>query len=274
MSFSQDFISIKDIQDNLVFLKDGSASLIISTSAVNFGLLFETEQVSIIEAFAGMLNSLSFPIQIVILSHRLDVSSYLKTLDRAKEIQTNPKLKELTVHYHQFIESIIKENNVLDKKFYISLNVTPTELGILSKSMPDTSKKAATILSPRKDHIIRQLGRLGLKARQLTTVELTKLFYVAYNGLEDTPTIKLPEIPVLPLKPPPTAPVVSQPVPQPVSQPVIVPPSTALSSPPATSPPSTSPSATSPSATSPLLTSIHPATAGATPFIVEELNDD
>ncbi len=252
MSFSQDFVSIKDIQDDLVFLKDGGASLVITTSAVNFGLLFETEQVSIIESFAGTLNSLSFPIQINILSHRLDVSSYLKTLDKAKDAQINPKLKELTTHYHKFIESIIKENNVLDKKFYISINASPNELGLLSKNIADTSKKAQTLLSPRKDHIVRQLGRLGLRARQLTTIELIKLFYIVYNGPEDTVVAEVPEIPVLPLK---TIPVAPQPIPQiPVPQPAVV------------MPP--------PIPTTPTLPTIQTPTPLSAPFIVEELNDE
>lgn len=235
MSSSQQFVPIKNIQDNLIFLENGGASMVIYTSAVNFGLLFETEQISIIESFAGFLNSLSFPIQIVILSHRLDVSSYLKTLDQAMNTQTNPKLKELTAHYHQFIESIIKENDVLDKKFYISINASPSELGLLSKSITDTSKKAITLLSPRRDHVIRQLGRLGLRARQLNTMELVKLFYVVYNGLEDT--IK----PISPVQIPPILPPVVQSAPLPPPIPIPIPqPSTPLSG----------------------------------PFIVEELNDD
>ncbi|MDO8639181.1 MAG: hypothetical protein Q7R43_06405 [Candidatus Daviesbacteria bacterium] len=252
MSFSQEFIPIKNVQDDLVFLKDGGASMVISTSAVNFGLLFETEQVAIIESFAGMLNSLSFPIQIVILSHRLDVSSYLKTLDKAMSTQTNPKLKELTAHYHQFIESIIKENDVLDKKFYVCINAGSAELGLLSKSITDTSKKATTLLSPRRDHIIRQLGRLGLKARQLTTVELVKLFYVVYNGLEDTVTEEpakivkvIPPTPPIALTPPIIPPPVPIPVPAPIPipQPIIAPPTI-------------------------------PTTPSTAHFIVEELNDE
>ena len=216
MTSSQQFIPIKEIRDDLIFLTDGGVSMVIITSAVNFGLLFETEQISIIESFAGFLNSLSFPIQIVILSHRLDVSSYLKTLDKAMNSQTNPKLKELTAHYHKFIESIIKENDVLDKKFYICINASAPELGLLSKNIVDTSKKATTILSPRRDHIVRQLGRLGLKARQMTNVELIKLFYVVYNGLEDTLEPEPAKIPAIQLKP-------LQPPPQPIAQPVVSP---------------------------------------------------
>lgn len=235
MTATQDFIPIKDIKDDLVFLKDGTVNLVLTTSAVNFGLLFETEQISIIESFAGLLNSLSFPIQIVILSNRLDVSSYLRTLNQAITLQTNPKLKELTHHYLKFVESIIKEKNVLDKKFYISLSVSPVELGILSKG-GEKSKKAGTVLAPRKDHLIRQLARLGLKAKQLTTLELVKLFHDIYNPLsngksdirsealdkevgkaDQHPNPSLPSTTFTPPPPPPAVPPPQVPPPPPVT---------------------------------------------------------
>lgn len=181
MTSSQQFIPIEDIKDNLVFLKDGSVTLVINTSAVNFGLLFETEQASIINSFAGLLNSLSFPIQIVILSKRLDVSSYLQTLDQAAKSQKNPLLQAMTLRFREFIQSIIKEKNVLDKQFYICINVSALEMGVFAKTITDKSKKAATILAPRRDHLIKQLAQLGLKARQLDTIELIKLFYSNFN---------------------------------------------------------------------------------------------
>lgn len=181
MTGSQKFIPIEDIRNNLVFLKDRSVSLVITASAVNFSLLFETEQISIIEAFAGLLNSLSFPIQVIIRSRRLDVSSYLTTLDKAQLHQTNPLLRQMTANFRKFVEGIIKENDVLDKQFYLCLNITPLEMGILSKKGEDKTKKALVVLTPRRDHLIRQLNRLGLKGRQLTTVELVKLFYDIYN---------------------------------------------------------------------------------------------
>lgn len=185
MTDSQEFIPIKDIKDDLIYLHDGSVTLVLTTSAVNFGLLFETEQLGIIDAFARLLNSLSFPIEIVVHSKRLDVSSYLHTLDSAIGKQSNPLLKNLTVRYRQFVESTIKERNVLDKQFYVCVNVTAPELGLLPKSVAEQSKRAITLLAPRRDHLISQLGRLGLKSRQLTSAELVKLFYDAYNPLSN-----------------------------------------------------------------------------------------
>jgi hypothetical protein len=183
MNKTQEFIPIESIDADLVFLKDGSITAVIQTSAVNFGLLSEVEQVAIIDSFAGLLNSLSFAIQIVIRSERLDVSSYLTTLDKALKFQTNPLLARMISRYRAFVESMIKENDVLDKKFYIAVNISSLEMGLVSKSHQDKISKALTVLYPRVDHLIRQLARIGLKARRLSTAELVKLYYDIYNDI-------------------------------------------------------------------------------------------
>lgn len=183
MTASQDFLPVTDIKNDLIFLDDGSVTAVTRTSAVNFGLLSEAEQVSIIESFAGLLNSLSFAIQIVIHSERLDVTSYLTLLDKAFASQQNPLLKNLIPHYRSFVEKLIKENDVLDKQFYVAVNVTLPELGLTSHGIEDKTKKATTILTPRLDHLNRQLSRIGLKEKRLNTEELIHFFYEAYNSV-------------------------------------------------------------------------------------------
>lgn len=280
MTGSQHFVPLENIQDDLIFLKDGSVSLVITTSAVNFSLLFETEQISIIESFAGFLNSLSFPIQIIIRSQKLDVSSYLKTIDQAKQKQTNPNLRALTDHYRHFVASIIKENNVLDKQFYVCLNVTSIELGVLHKNLPDRSKKAITILAPRRDHVLRQLARLGLKSRQLNTVELIKLFFDIYNpeGLEELSnseaydSLKPPSPPILPPIPP-APPAI--PLTNPSPKPLMVNPLT-IDQPAPKPRPTLPPLARFPQTPAPPPTITQPGivTQLSPPFVVEELPDD
>lgn len=182
MTSTQDHLRIQDIQNNLILLTDGSVSMVLKTSAVNFGLLSEEEQVAIIYSFAGLLNSLSFPIQIVIRSSKLDLSSYINNLDIALKRQKNPLLVNMMARYKNFVKSVIKENEVLDKQFYICINVTGVEIGILTSKVGDKLRKAQTVLTPRRDHLIRQVGRVGIKARQLENEELVKLFYAIYNG--------------------------------------------------------------------------------------------
>ncbi len=190
---TQDHLEIEDITDNLLLLKDGSVALVIQVAAVNFGLLSEQEQDAIIYAYAGFLNSLNFPIQIVIRSKRKDITSYVARLDKAEQAQINPLLKNQIARYREFISKIVKDNNVLDKKFYILVPFSSLELGAGAGAKLLTKQKglplpkevildrAKTALKPKAEHVLRQLASLGLKAKQLTTSELVEVFFEIYN---------------------------------------------------------------------------------------------
>jgi hypothetical protein len=190
MSTTQKHLAISDIVEDIILLKDGGGSLVIKTNAVNFGLLSEIEQAAIIGSFAQLLNSLSYSIQIVIHSQQLDVSSYIALLDIAQKSQNNSLLAGMIAKYRQFIQSLVKENEVLDKQFYIVLNVSSIELGIGFSDKQDHINRIKTILNPRRDQILKQLSRIGLKSDQLTTPELVKLFYDLYN---QTSTQEIPK---------------------------------------------------------------------------------
>lgn len=202
---SQSHLDIEDIRDNLVVLKDGSCCLILQTSAVNFSLLSEGEQDATIYSYAALLNSLTYSVQIVIKSQKKDINSYLSLLNTQRQTIKNPLLKTQLEKYYQFIQKIVQENEVLDKKFYLVIPFSSLELGISSALGSAFKKKssglpfpldhilqrAKTSLFPKRDHLISQLSRLGLKARQLTTPELIKLFYQAYNP--DSGSVDFPE---------------------------------------------------------------------------------
>lgn len=190
---TQEFTEIEDIRDDLVLLSDGSCCLIIETSATNFGLLSQKEQDALIFAYAGLLNSLTFPLQILIRSRRKDISLYLKLLEEAKAKQEKEELRQRITKYKEFIGKIVSEGNVLDKKFYLSLPFSSLELGVKTAAGALVSKRglpfpkayildrAKVVLAPKRDHLLRQLNRLGLKAEQLSTQKLIELFHHIYN---------------------------------------------------------------------------------------------
>ncbi len=180
MQTTQDNLPIKDIRSDLVLLKNGSVAMVFETTAVNFDLLSEREQLGIIDAFAAMLNSLSFPIEIVIRSKRLNISSYLDLLSKAEQQQQNPLLKSMMQHYRQFVSALIRDNEVLDKSFFLVLPVSFLELGIIADSAKHI-EKAITLLIPRKDHVLKLMARMGLRAIQLNNERLVALFYDYYN---------------------------------------------------------------------------------------------
>lgn len=199
-STTQKHILIADIIDDLVLTKEGGAALILRTSALNFFLLSEKEQEAITYAYSAFLNSLSFPIQIVVHSQRKDVTKYLSYLKEEEDKQINPLLKNLLSSYQIFVSQIVKKRNVLEKEFFIVVPFSPFELGLSASGAFNqllgkkrlvpydkayVLKKAKTAIYPKRDHLIRQSGRLGLKLEQLNTEDLAKLFWGIYKSPGD-----------------------------------------------------------------------------------------
>lgn len=195
-STTQQFLDIYDISNDLVIMKSGATSLVITVTAMNFGLLAEEEQDAIIYGYAGLLNSLNYPIQIVIRSQTKDVTSYLNLLKAKEEETTNRLRKDQIRKYREFVADLVQERNVLDKKFYVVIPATALELGLVSTQSvipgvknPDIStfdrslilERARNLLEPKRDHLMAQFSRIGLFSRQLKTQELIQLFYTIYN---------------------------------------------------------------------------------------------
>lgn len=198
---TQDFVPVADITNDLAVYKDGGAAIIMESTSLNFGLLSEKEQEAVIAAYAAMINSLTFSIQIVVLTQKKDISSYINFLDEQAKKITQPLLSDLMQDYRNFITESVKKKNVLGKRFFVVIYLSPLELGVgksvaaitkrggpLPFSESYIIKKAKTVLYPRRDHLIRQAGRLGIKFKQLTTPELINLFYSIYNP--EKPAVK------------------------------------------------------------------------------------
>jgi hypothetical protein len=203
---TQSHLPIADITNDIVVYKDGGASLVMESTSLNFGLLSEKEQAAVIAAYAAMINSLSFSIQVVVRTQRKDISTYINFLDEQAKRITHPLLAKLMYEYKGFILESVKKKNVLGKRFFVVLYLSPLELGI-GKSVKAITrrggplpypksyviKKAKITLYPRRDHLMRQAGRLGIKFRQLPTTELIDLYYNIYNP-EHPAVKKEPEV--------------------------------------------------------------------------------
>jgi hypothetical protein len=198
---TQSHLPIADITNDIVIYKDGGAALVMESTSLNFGLLSEKEQAAVIAAYAAMINSLSFSIQVVVRTQRKDISSYINFLDEQAKRITHPLLAKLMYEYKGFILESVKKKNVLGKRFFVVLYLSPLELGIGKNVAAITRrggplpypksyviKKAKITLYPRRDHLMRQAGRLGIKFRQLTTAELTDLYYTIFNP--ERPAVK------------------------------------------------------------------------------------
>lgn len=183
---TQVFIGIEEVRDDIILMQDFSAVVIIEVGAVNFWLLSPDEQTAVIQAYGNLLNSLSFPVQILILSKRMDISSYVKHLSEKVATQTDANLRKKLLSYQEFIKNIVKRSSVLEKRFFFAIPFSPLELGASASAKKGHNidyviTRAKTSLYPKRDNLLRLLTRAGLKGTALQEQHIIELFYNLYN---------------------------------------------------------------------------------------------
>ena len=134
-SSTQRYLPFSQIRENVIIMKDGSARLVMRCSTINFLLKNTDEQDSIIISFQRFLNSLDFPIQILVRSKKLDIDSYLNNLNDKALKQKNPLLQNQTYEYIEYLRKLIEVAQIMKKEFYIILPYDEDE----NKSVNDTS---------------------------------------------------------------------------------------------------------------------------------------
>lgn len=190
---TQKFTEIVDFIDNTVIMEGGNACLIIEITASNFALLSKREQDSRIFSYASLLNSLSFPIQILIRNKRIDITSYLKELDEAIKTSKNQRLQAYIGYYRDFVQEMVTVNVVLNKSFYIVIPFSALEMGISGGKQPGSKaqkgkkpsaalpQNATKSLQSKAQAVLGQLQKFAISARILEREDLIKLFYDIYN---------------------------------------------------------------------------------------------
>ncbi len=200
----QQTITIEDIKEGIIILKSGELRSVLMVSSVNFALKSEEEQDALILKYQQFLNSLDFPIQILSITRKLDISDYLELLEKKKKEQTNELLRIQTSEYIDFVKNLIDVSNIMSQSFFVIVPLTlmeKKEAGILEKIGLSFKKEAAkeektfeemkNQLWQRVNYVIAGLTGLGLNAVPLNNEELISLFYHLYNmNAEDNPSFK------------------------------------------------------------------------------------
>src|SRR3989338_9251921 len=116
---TQTYLPIAEIKDGTVLLKDGTLRAVLMVSSINFALKSEDEQNALISAYVGFLNSIDFPIQIVVQSRKLQIGPYLEKLGEIERAQTNELLKVQIADYRAFVTELIEIGQIMTKRYYV-----------------------------------------------------------------------------------------------------------------------------------------------------------
>jgi hypothetical protein len=198
---TQAHLKIAEIRDDLVILKNGGLRTVLKTSSMNLNLKSEDEQNAVIYSYQRFLNTIEFPVQIIIRSKKLDLDNYIEKLKKIGVKQQNPLLQKQTFEYIEYISRLVEYADIMEKEFYV---VVPQDAfgkekrsflrSFMNYMFPeDTVKKIKERnkqfaelkkkLKQRTDTVRAGLEGCNLKVQQLNTQELIELYYETYNPM-------------------------------------------------------------------------------------------
>ena len=196
---TQRYLPIAEIREDTVVLKNGGLRAVLRVNPVNFNLKSEVEQQGIIAGYQGFLNTLLFPVQILVRSTRLNVDPYIQDIRRKATQQQNPLMKTQAEDYALFMEKLVDVADIMQKTFYVIVPIdapSRTKRGVLQRFMDwmniDDSKARALqrsrefqgyakILRDRVTLVQSGLENVGLTMKRLKNDELVQLYYSIYN---------------------------------------------------------------------------------------------
>lgn len=196
---TQKYLDISGIRNDCLILRDGTLRAIILVSSINFSLKSEEEQKAVISAYVNFLNSLDWPIQVVIQSRKLDINPYLENLTRLEKEQTNELLKMQMREYISYVRELVQLGDIMTRKFFIVASYNPAgdksrkffdrlidafRIPSLIKMKREKFESYRSELFKRVDYIISGLSSMGINAVPLDTQSLIEVFYNLYNPTE------------------------------------------------------------------------------------------
>jgi len=203
---SQDFVTIRDIRDNVVIEKSGEMVMVLLASSINFALKSYDEQRAILSQFQQFLNTIDFTLQIIMQSRRLNIEPYLAFLTGLEDKQHNDLMRIQLREYMEFIRSFTRDVDVMNKNFFIAVPYSPTlkiGSGLSNLFSPKTNANGTLTdgvfeehrsqLEHRASLVSEGLARIGVRTITLGKDELVELFYHTYNPSDPTGSAPLVE---------------------------------------------------------------------------------
>ncbi|HEX5430293.1 MAG TPA: hypothetical protein VFX17_04455 [Patescibacteria group bacterium] len=192
---TQSHLDVSEIREDTIVLRDGSMRAVVVVSSTNFSLKSGEEQNALISSYQNFVNSLEFPIQILMQSRKMDIHAYLDKLRDIMQKQTNELLRLQTQEYIEYIAKLIEFASIMNKTFYVVVPFSPfiTKEGFMQKinnfinPVKNISLKKQEFDSHREqllqrvNQITSGLSAMGLHTLILNTEELVELLYNSYN---------------------------------------------------------------------------------------------
>jgi len=196
---TQRYLQFAEVHDDVLVLKNGGLRAVLEVNSINFNLKSEDEQEAIIRGYQGFLNALNFPTQILVRSRKLDIDQYLDSLRKREKKIENELLRTQMGEYIEYVQKLVEYADIMEKRFFVVVPLDPARAAkkgafgsFLEYIQPDDTvmkvlqrkrefKNLKKELDSRIGTVTTALGNCGLTIKRMTTEEVIKLFYQAYN---------------------------------------------------------------------------------------------
>ncbi len=187
---------IGEIKNDTVVMKDGTLRAVLLVSSINFALKNEDEQNAIISSYVSFLNSLEYPLQVLIQSRKLYIKPYLDKLLEKERLQVNELLRAQIADYRSFVTELISLGEIMSKQFFVIVPYDPVSnrqksffarVGEIFNPANAVHLKGEKFLKRKYDLDMRVrqiesgLSSMGLTVVRLDTQALIELYYSTYN---------------------------------------------------------------------------------------------
>jgi len=210
-SATQDFVSIRDIKDNVIIQKDGQMTMVLLASSINFALKSIDEQKAVLLQFQQFLNTIDFSLQIYVQSRKLNIQPYIELLQGLEGKQDNELMKIQLREYIEFIKTFTEDIDVMSKNFFVVVPYSPSKVdfgrgitNLFSTKRGSSSTKKTDVnkanfeehriqLEQRVGMVTEGLARVGVRTITLQKDDLVELYYHLYNPADLTGSAPLSE---------------------------------------------------------------------------------
>lgn len=179
-------LHLESIVDGAVCLGHGQYRAILEVGGVAFGLLGDREQEAFLAAYGGWLNSLAYPVQVLVRVLPLDLDGYVGALERRARLELPVPLARLAHDHVTFLRQLAQQRLLLERRHYV---VVPAEddAGATGRwpFRPSRSEPAADAarrqLTTRCEEVAMRLRVCTLAARRLDSLEIAQLWHACWR---------------------------------------------------------------------------------------------
>lgn len=166
-------IDIKGVRKGVLILPRNHYRIIFETSSLNFSLKSDAEQDAITDTYQSFLNSLGFPLQILIRTREIDLDNYLDRLNSKLATEKDEIYRTQLKNYNEYISTLVDTNTILTRNFYVVVSYDAERSEDFDQILDQLNMAGEVVCSG--------LARMGIQTTKLSDLEMLDLFYSFYS---------------------------------------------------------------------------------------------